>query len=85
MKKDQYVIMSNNTPDTEDLGEALRETMAISRTFYKAYNIGLSLAGVNSPDMKYRKSLELIKKNNVVIVTQNNAENSFTVAKLKYY
>lgn len=85
MKKEQYIIMSNITPTSENLGEALRETIATSRTFYKAYKIGLTLGRVSMPDTKYRKSLELIKVNKVVIITQIDGENGFTIAKVKSY
>ncbi len=85
MKKEQYVIMSNTTPLTEDLGEALRETIATSRTFYKAYKIGLTLAQISLPNITYRIALEHIKIHKAVTVHQVDAENGFTIAKVKSY
>jgi hypothetical protein len=77
--------MSNTTPVSEDLGEALRETIATSRTFYKAYKVGLTLAQVSLPNIKYRIALEHIKIHNAVTVNQVDAENGFTIAKVKSY
>lgn len=48
------------------LGEELRSTVIASRVFKKAYDTGLSIAGIRNPSIGYRKAIDRVRAEGAV-------------------
>ena len=86
-KQTKYVIISDAPPRVGLAWEnALQESMGICHTIAKAYEIAKFLGGITKPDLKYRKVLDLIKKNGAVTVKQRvDTGHSATIIAVKIY
>ena len=70
---------------TESWTESLVRTTGIAHTFKKAYEVGLFLAGITSPETKYRKALETVKVHGVASFKQKDGDQCVTIVKSKVY
>lgn len=68
----------------ESLGEELRSTIRVSKTFKKALNAGLEIAGISDPTPGYRKALDRIRAEGAVTVeSKQDPSIQVTVAHVK--
>jgi hypothetical protein len=66
------------------LGEELRSTMMASNTFKKAYQTGLSIAGIRAPSIGYRKAIDRVRAEGAVQVRdRQNPDAEITVVQIK--
>lgn len=82
---EKYLVMTSIPDDVEtSWAEALQRSCGVCNNFAKAYEIGLFLAGIVEPDLRYRKSLEIIKVQGAVTV-QDGKGRAATIVRVKHY
>jgi hypothetical protein len=75
---------AHRTSLPSSIGEELRSTLVASNTFKKAYERGLSVAGIRNPNLKYRTAIERIRQTGAVqIQDDRDPEASITIAHVK--
>jgi len=68
----------------ESLGEELRSTIRVSKTFKKALNTGLEIAGITDPSPGYRKAIARIRAEGAITVeSKQDPSIQVTVAQVK--
>jgi len=81
------MVASRNASRTSvpaNIGEELRSTMVGANTFKKAYETGLSIAGIRNPSIKYRTAIERIRETGAVQVEDKlNPGAAITIAHVK--
>lgn len=87
MAKHKYLIIAMPAETQPEWGwaEELCRTTGITHTFKRAYEVGLFLAGITEPEMKYRKALETIKKFGAVEVKQASGKQRITIVHTRVY
>lgn len=87
MEKSKYLIIALPANGDSNWGwaEELCRTTGITHTFKRAYEVGLFLAGITAPEMKYRKALEAIKKMGAVEIKQAGGEQRITIVHTRVY
>lgn len=85
--KHKYLMIAlpAHTDPSWGWAEELCRTTGISHTFKRAYEVGLFLAGITEPEIKYRKALETIKKFGAVEIKQKGAEQRVTIVHTRIY
>jgi hypothetical protein len=75
---------AHRTSLPSSIGEELRSTLVASNTFKKAYERGLSVAGIRNPSLKYRTAIERIRQTGAVQIQDDlDPEASITIAHVK--
>ena len=83
-RREVYLVMSNRETGL-DWEEELMETLAVCSNLKKAYEVGLFLGRISSPDSSYRKVLETIKVKGAYTLKQQKGDQQVTIVRIKYY
>jgi hypothetical protein len=83
-----YISIASRNASRADmpssLGEELRSTMIASNTFKKAYQTGLSIAGIRTPSIGYRKAVDRVRAEGAVqIRDKQNPDAEIVVVQIK--
>lgn len=84
-KKETYIVIAEAHDPRLSFGEAIRATVATASNFRKAYDLALSMGGINDPDLGYRSALERTNRDYALQLGDRGGSAKVTIALVKKY
>lgn len=85
MRGGTYIIIADTMNPSQEFGEALSSSMAVTNNFRKAYDLALSLGEIADPDIGYKGALVRCNEDKAVIIHNRLGSQRITIVAVKRY
>jgi len=85
MRGGTYVIINDNMDPSQEFGEALSGSIAVTNNFRKAYDLALSIGEIADPDLGYKGAIARCNKEKAVTIQGKTGPHRVTIVSVKKY